>query len=119
MDRIRIDKLVCYGYHGALPEENLLGQRYETTIDIEMDFQAATEADDVAKTLDYREAVALAEEVLTGPPCKLVETLAERIARKILYAAPTIQAVTVEVAKPKPPVPYDLAAIRATVHRTR
>lgn len=119
MDRIRIDKLTCYGYHGALPEENRLGQNYQASIEVELDLHPAGSSDDLTRTVDYQQIVAIAEKVLSGPPCKLVETLAERIARKILDDFPPVHAVTVEVTKPAPPVPYALSSISAFIRRSR
>jgi dihydroneopterin aldolase len=45
------------------------------------------------------------EEVLTGPSCQLIETLAERVAAAVLERFQMTESVLVQVRKPSPPIP--------------
>jgi dihydroneopterin aldolase len=97
--------MVFYGYHGVVPEERTLGQRFIVDLDITADLRAAGTSDDLAHTLNYAEAFRLVEGLVTGPPFQLIEALAERIAAVVLEAFPPAQAVAVHVRKPSPPIP--------------
>ncbi len=119
MDKIHIRNLSFHGHHGLLSEETKLGQRYLTSLVLELDTRPAGETDDLRRSIDYRRALSIVESVVTGPPCKLVETVAERIAEKLLEGFPILLAVNVTVNKPHPPVPYDLGAVAVEIRRER
>jgi len=119
MDKIHLNNLSFFGYHGALPEENVLGQTYCVSLTFEIDIRNAAQTDDLSKTLDYREAIEIVREIITGPSRKLIETLAEQIAQNLLEKLPIAQAVTVHLTKPRPPVGVELAAVAVEIHRTR
>jgi 7,8-dihydroneopterin aldolase/epimerase/oxygenase len=50
--------------------------------------------------VDYGEVHRLARDIVQGPPVRLIETLAERIAAGALDEHPAVEAVKVRVAKP-------------------
>lgn len=104
-DRICLNEMVFYGYHGVLPEERALGQRYVVDVEIGSDLQEAGQADDLSRTVNYVEVYRTVEGILTGPSCQLIETLAERIAAEILQRFDRVDCVEVRVRKPAPPIP--------------
>lgn len=99
-DQIILESMVFFGYHGTRPEETTLGQRFVVDITLELDLRAAGEADDLAATVDYSEVHRRARAIVEGPPLKLTEAVAERIAAAVLADHPTVDAVTVRVRKP-------------------
>jgi len=105
MDEIRLNDMVFYGYHGVLPEEQKLGQRFVVSVELRVDLRAAGESDDLTRTVNYSEVYAAVRDVVTGPPCKLIETVAERIAARVLSAHPDVESLTVAVKKPEVPIP--------------
>ncbi len=119
MDFIHIKDLKFHGRHGVLPEENTLGQHFLVSLILETDLQPAGESDDIERGIDYRRLVAAAREVVEGPPVKLLETLAERIAEGILDRFPGIHAVTVQTGKPTPPIPETCGGVFVRIRRTR
>jgi dihydroneopterin aldolase len=118
-DSITLSRLRFFGHHGVLPEETKHGQFLEVTIRLELPLAEAAHADDFARTVDYRAAHETVRAVMEGPPRKLAETLADQVAGALLQAFPAVQAVTVEVTKPHPPVNFAFAGFTATVHRRR
>ncbi len=119
MDKILLNDLSFHGYHGALPEENILGQHYRVSLVFELDTRPAAETDDLAQTVDYRQAIETVREIVAGPPVKLIETVAHRIAENLLREIPLLTAVTVRLTKPAPPVPVSLASVAIEIRRTR
>lgn len=119
MDKIRINQITAYGYHGALPEEQVLGQNYRANIEMTVDTRAAGERDELAETVNYATVVQDVVNVLTGTPVKLVETLAETIAKKLLSLYPLIHEIQVEVEKPNPPVAANFAGMSVCIRRSR
>ena len=102
-DKIILKGLVFYGHHGTLPEERKLGQRFIVDVTLETDLRHAGASDDLNATANYAEALALVKAIVEGPPCKLIETVAERITKRLL-AMKRVTSVEVCVKKPQPPL---------------
>jgi 7,8-dihydroneopterin aldolase/epimerase/oxygenase len=92
--------MVFHGHHGTLPAENELGQPFVVSIELHLDLRRAGSSDDLTMTVDYSEVHRMARDIVEGPPVKLTETLAERIAAGVLRDHPAAEAVRVKVAKP-------------------
>jgi dihydroneopterin aldolase len=83
-DRIILEGMTFYGYHGARPEERALGQRFVVDLEVGADLRAAGRGDDLAQTINYSELYRATREVLEGEPLLLLEAVAERVARRAL-----------------------------------
>ena len=66
MDKIYINGIKTYSYHGAIQEERVLGQYFITDIVLYIDLTAASETDDLNETVHYGEVYNLAEEIIKG-----------------------------------------------------
>ncbi len=115
MDRIIVERIVCYAYHGVLLEEQTLGQEFQVSLELGLDL-SNLEDDHIDMVPDYRSAVSMVEEVMYGESCRLLETLACRIAEKVL-TLPGVLETTVEVRKPNPPVPAVQGGVSVMVTR--
>lgn len=82
MDTIFINGLVFSGRHGVYEEERRAPQRFG--VDIEVLQTPRDWQETLANTYDYMEARDIAQRIIEGPSCKLIETLAETIAQEIL-----------------------------------
>lgn len=103
-DRIRLNDMVFYAYHGVLPEERALGQRFLVDVELRTDLRPAGSSDNLDRTVNYGDVYERVREIVTGPPCLLIETVAERIAGCILDRYPTVESVAVRVRKPEVPL---------------
>jgi dihydroneopterin aldolase len=111
-DRIVLSGLAFFGRHGVLDDERTRGQRFLIDVVLETELSAAGRHDDLALTVDYRRVYALIQEIVEGPPMRLIEAVAEAIAGRIL-TLPRVEAVTVRVRKPEVSLggPLDGAAV--------
>ena len=108
-----------YGYHGALPEETRLGQRFRVDVVAEMDFREAGLTDDLHKTVSYADIYSLCRKIVEEETYQLIEAVSERIASGILSHFPKIERVTVKVIKPDPPIPGHYRSVAVEVTRGR
>lgn len=115
MDRIIVERIVCYGFHGVLLEEQALGQEFQVSLELGLDLSGHRD-DQIDAVPDYRIAVAMVEEIMYGQSCRLLETLACRIADKLL-TLPGVIEVAVEVRKPNPPIPGVQGGVSVMVTR--
>ncbi len=111
-DRIILQEMSFYGYHGVLPAEKTLGQFFLVSLELCLDLRRAGEQDDLGATVDYAAVYETVKAVMEGPPRDLLEALAEEIAARLLCEP--VEGVIVEVKKPAPPlaVPLSYAAVR-------
>ena len=115
---IEIRGLRVDAVHGVLEEERRAPQPFEVDLDLFLDVAAASADDDLAGTVDYARAVDAAVAVLSGPPRRLLESLAGAIADAVLADDRVVMA-TVAVRKLRPPVPHVVGSAGVRVHRPR
>ncbi|WP_342470670.1 dihydroneopterin aldolase [Ureibacillus sp. FSL K6-3587] len=106
MDYIHLRDMQFYGYHGVLPEETVLGQRFRVTVSLAVNTRKAGETDDLQYTVNYVEVYELCKSIMEGKPYQLIEAVAETIASTILekYEG-QVFGCKVELVKPDPPIP--------------
>ena len=102
-DKIRLQGMIFYGYHGVSPEERSVGQRFSVDLEVGTDLRRPGGSDDIGDTVSYTHLYREVSEVMEGPPCNLLEALAERIAERVLGRFP-VTSVRVRVGKPSPPI---------------
>lgn len=106
MDYIHLRDMQFFGYHGVLPEENRLGQRFRANVSIAVDIKRAGETDELEDTVSYVGVYDICKEIIEGKPLKLIEAVAETIATRILMQYEgQVFGCRVEVIKPDPPIP--------------
>jgi 7,8-dihydroneopterin aldolase/epimerase/oxygenase len=103
-DMIHLRGLEFYAYHGALPEEQVLGQKFLIDMDLVLDLSQAGTTDQVEDTIHYGEVYQVIKACVTGDKHQLIEHLAEKIARQVLEQF-FCTSVRVEVHKPQAPIP--------------
>lgn len=103
MDRIYLSGIKVYGHHGWSQEEREVGQALEVDLELAADLRASGLSDRLEDTVDYGQAYEIVRHSLAEGKHRLLEHLAEDIARRILQETPTPE-VTVRVSKLNPPV---------------
>ncbi|HEX8418084.1 MAG TPA: dihydroneopterin aldolase [Methylobacterium sp.] len=118
-DRILVQRIAVFAYHGLLAEEAQIGQRFYISLDCRLDLRAAGISDDVAFTVSYADLTAIATRIATERRFSLIEALAEAIAAEILERFSSIETVGVRVDKPSAPVPAVIEGVAIAITRTR
>jgi len=116
-DLIKITGLSAKGFHGVLESEKRRGQKF--IVDVEMNVSFANLKDDVNKTVNYVQVAQLIHDQITGKPVKLIETLAENIARTLLKEFKKVREVKVIVHKPKAPISLRFIDVSVEIIRKR
>ncbi len=108
-----------YGYHGVFQEETKLGQRFIIDLEVEADLQQAGTTDNLEYSINYGQLYFDVKEIVEGEPLKLIEAVAEAIAKKMLNSYNRIQSVMVRVIKPDPPIPGHYQSVSVEILRKR
>ena len=102
-DRIVLEGMRFYGFHGVNPEERVLGQEYLVDLAVEIDLGRAGRSDRLEDTISYTHIYRAVRDVMEGEPRNLLEAAAQSIADRILSEFP-VESVAVRVKKPHPPI---------------
>jgi 7,8-dihydroneopterin aldolase/epimerase/oxygenase len=119
LDKIYVNRMEFYGYHGVFPEETRLGQRFEVDLAVSLDLKRAGETDELEHSVNYAELYQVCKEIIEGQPYKLVEAVAESIASNVLIGFPLVSEVTVTVIKPNPPISGHYRSVAVEITRRR
>ncbi|PKB78265.1 MAG: dihydroneopterin aldolase [SAR202 cluster bacterium Io17-Chloro-G9] len=118
-DRIILEGMQFYGFHGVNAEERALGQPYLVDLSVELDLSRAAVSDRLEDTVNYTHLYRAVRDVVEGDPRNLLESTAQSIADRVLSEFP-VKAVQVRLKKPKPPIrgsAIDYAAVE--IYRVR
>ena len=102
-DRIVLEGMRFYGFHGVNPEERVLGQEYLVDLAVEMDLTQAGASDRLEDTISYAHIYRAVRDVMEGEPRNLLEAAAQSVADRILSDFP-VDSVSIRVNKPHPPI---------------
>ncbi|AQY49842.1 dihydroneopterin aldolase [Listeria weihenstephanensis FSL R9-0317] len=119
MDKIYLNELAFYGYHGVMPEENTLGQTFIISLTLGLSTEKAGKSDEVDDTVSYADVYETVKEIAENKRFKLIEALAETIATTILAEYPLLNETTVKVIKPNPPIPGHYHSVAVEITRAR
>ncbi len=119
MDKIKITGLELFARHGVYPEENALGQRFLVNAVLYLDVRPAGLSDDLERSVNYGEVSHFIKDFMETHTYKLIETVAEQLAREILRAWPLIERIDLEIQKPWAPVGLPLDTVAVEISRSR
>ncbi len=115
MDKVILRGVEVFAYHGALPEENRLGQKFYIDLELSKDLRKAGREDSLEDTIHYGfvhdDVVKLAKE----NTFLLIERLAEEIAKLVLTKY-EVEEIKVKIRKPNAPIKghFEYAAVEIT-----
>lgn len=116
-DRILLQGVSAFGYHGVLDFEKRDGQTFVVDVEMSLDLAPAGRSDELERTVSYAEVAASVVERITGPSFDLIERLAEVIADDVL-THDLVDAVEVVVHKPQAPVGHPFTDVQARLQRS-
>jgi dihydroneopterin aldolase len=103
MNRIEVNGIHIYAYHGCLPEEERIGGNYIVDLIVDTDFSESVETDKLADTIDYVALNRIVEEEM-AVRSKLIEQVGGRILKRIKELDRRISQASVKVRKLTPPI---------------
>jgi 7,8-dihydroneopterin aldolase/epimerase/oxygenase len=118
LDRISVRGLRVFAYHGVRDEERRDGQEFIIDAVVGLDTSLAAAGDELSLTVDYAALAGRLVALATGPPVRLIETLAQRLAAACL-SDPLVQEVEITVHKPHAPLSHSFDDVTVAIRRVR
>ena len=101
MAEIKLVGMSFYAHHGYYIHEQKRGNNYIVDVSIEVDIDMAALHDDLHETVNYEVIYRICSDIMEEP-CKLIETVAYRIAHEIKKSFPVLGNIRVVIHKMKP-----------------
>lgn len=117
MDEIRIDNLEVYAYHGVYPEENEAGQLFYVNAVLYTQTRKAGLSDELEHATSYADVCYFITDWMQQHTCKLIETVAEKIAEELLLKFDLINGVLLEIRKPQAPIGLPFESVSVKIKR--
>ena len=117
MDKIHIKDLEIIGFHGAIPEEKVLVQKFVLSFELDVDLRQAGKNDDLTKTVHYGELAQKVEEEFTKTSYDLIEKAAEEICEFVLLNYPLVKKVKLLLKKPWAPTRKHVEYVAVEIER--
>lgn len=119
MDKIIVNNLHIYAYHGVNPEEKENGQNFYLDIICFTDLRCAGATDDLNETVNYAKVVKAVTAAFTKEKYDLIERAAQVVADCVLEQFDKVQTVRVTLKKPEAPVKADFGFVAVEIERSR
>jgi len=117
-DEIHIERLEVFAHHGVYPEETLNGQCFIVNAVLWLDVQKAGREDDLEYTVNYGQVCHFITDWMQRNTCKLLEAVAERLAKEILLNYKLLSAVELEIQKPQAPIGLPFGTVSVKIRRS-
>jgi dihydroneopterin aldolase len=101
--KICLEGLEFHAFHGVYPHERESGNWFEVDISVDTDIGEGAMQDDLGETVNYETLYAFVKEEMEKPS-KLLETVAGKIAERVLLHLPAVFQVAIKIAKINPPI---------------
>ena len=119
MDKIFLNHMEFFAYHGVLNEERIHGQTFEIDVELSVDLSMAAKSDDIKDTVDYAQIYLEVKEIVTQRRYHLIETLASRIIEVLFSKYSIVKKICVRVRKPQAPIDGILVGPEVEIRRVR
>lgn len=107
-DKVSVSSIHCVAAVGVSEEERMLRHRLSIDVEVSTDARRAATSDSLEDAIDYSRIVSLVVDLAQDGPYHLIETLAERIAARVLAELGGEQ-VLIRVRKMPPPLAAPIA----------
>lgn len=117
MDKICIEELKIFAYHGVFEHENVNGQNFYVNAVLYIDTEKAGLTDELEASVDYGMVCGVIKKAMTEQTFKLIESAAQAAAMAVLNSSPLIEGVDIEVRKPEAPIDMEFGSVSVKISR--
>ena len=118
MNKIKVEGIKLYCYHGCLPEEAKIGADYLVHVTVWTDLSQASKSDKLKDTVDYVAINQIVEEEM-AIRAELIEHVTDRILSRLLKEHWAIRKAEVELSKTIPPINGNVEKVTIVMKRKR
>ena len=117
MDKIYLNDVRIYAYHGCLSEEAIIGSDYRVDMWVEANLKKAKKNDSLKDTVDYVFLLSCIKKEM-NVRSKLLEVVAERIINSVFSGSSIVKTVCVKISKINPPIGGNVDSVSLELKRS-
>lgn len=118
-DRIILNDLGFFGYHGLFEEEAKLGQRFFIDLQCGVDLSVSGQTDTITSTVSYASIYDVVKEAFDSQRMNLIEAVAHSITSALFAEFPDINWIILRLRKPSAPIAMVSGEAAIEIHRVR
>ena len=118
MDKICIDDIKIYAYHGVLPEEKRDGQDFFVSAKLFLDLKKCGASDKLEYSVNYADVTDTIISAFTETSYDTIEAAAENVIEALLLEYKPVHSVTLKVSKPEAPIDADFRDVSVEITRS-
>ena len=118
MGIIKVENIRVFAYHGCLKEETKIGSDYRVDLEVEANLKTSAKTDELSDTVDYVFLNKVIKEEM-DIPSHLLETVANRVLKRIFNEDKLVKKATVWVRKLNPPIGGDVERVTIKMSEKR
>ena len=118
MDKIRLNNVQIYAYHGLFNEEKQLGQKFQIDVEISSNLKKSCYTDNIDDTINYKDVYNIITSCFANHKKNLIESLAEDMANQILNINGVVD-TTIIIRKPSVPIDGICDSVEIEIFRTK
>lgn len=119
MDKIIINGLKVFAFHGVNPEEKTDGQNFIMDIIADVDLSVPCKTDNVDDTVSYSQMIKKIVPAFTAEKYDLIEKAAQVVCDTVLENFSSVVSVEVTLKKPEAPMKCDFGFVAVNIRRSR
>ncbi|MCF7912632.1 MAG: dihydroneopterin aldolase [Candidatus Cloacimonetes bacterium] len=117
--KIRLNKMVFFGYHGTHPEERKLGQRFIVDFELETAGEHDNNIRHIEDTIDYTLVFDLIKETMEKHSYHLMENCANHVLEEVMRSFTEIIRAEIRIKKPSVSINGSLDSAEVIMSRQR
>lgn len=117
MDKIIIKDLEIYCNHGVLKEENILGQKFLVSAELNLDTRKSGISDSLEISINYDSVCRFINDFMKSHTYKLIEAVAEHLALALFAHYELLDGISIEIKKPWAPIGLPVDYISVKINR--
>jgi len=118
MDKIVVEGIKLFGYHGCLDEEGKIGTDYRVNVTVWGDLSQPAQSDKLKDTIDYVIINRIVKEEM-AIRSKLIEHVGNRILERLISEVPPIEKAEIKLSKLYPPINGDVESVSVVMSKER
>lgn len=119
MDEIILKNIKLKGKHGCFAHEMETPCDFLVSMKLRLDLQSAAKTDLLENTIDYPAAASIAEGVLAGESVRLIERIADEIAKRMFVRFARLMEIEIRVQKKTAELNIEIEEVAVKLFRKR
>lgn len=118
MDKILIEGIKIYAYHGCFKEETAIGTNFTVDVELDVNLEKPAQSDNLNDTVNYQTVFQVVKSQMEIPS-KLLEHVSKRIINALFSEFPTINKIKLKVSKLNVPLGGHIDKVSVELKRKR